>query len=49
MTGSRDGMVTLEQSLSTLVQSNTVTLDDATARSLFPKDIEVRPRVSAGV
>ena len=41
--GTRDGMVTLEQSLSELVQDGVVT-EDAAARSLYPKDIETRPR-----
>jgi twitching motility protein PilT len=47
ITGQREGMVTLEQSLSALVQAGTVTYDDATARSLYPKDIEARPRLRA--
>ncbi|GAA1589332.1 MULTISPECIES: type IV pilus twitching motility protein PilT [Kribbella] len=49
VTGQRDGMVTLEQSLSTLVQNGVVTYDDAVARSLYPKDVEARPRLRAGV
>jgi len=49
VTGSRDGMNTLEQWLSHLVQDGVVSLDDALARSLYPKDIEVRPRMSAAV
>ncbi|RNL63348.1 type IV pilus twitching motility protein PilT [Nocardioides marmoriginsengisoli] len=49
VTGSREGMVTLEQSLSTLVQAGIVTEEDATARSLYPKDIESRPRLAAGL
>ncbi|HEY0890251.1 MAG TPA: type IV pilus twitching motility protein PilT [Nocardioides sp.] len=47
VTGSRDGMVTLEQSLSRLVQDGVVTLADAEARSLYPNDIEARPRLTA--
>ena len=47
VTGSRDGMVTLEQSLSLLVQNGVVSYDDAVARSLYPKDIEARPRLRA--
>ncbi|HEX5088235.1 MAG TPA: PilT/PilU family type 4a pilus ATPase [Nocardioides sp.] len=46
VTGSRDGMNTLEHSLSQLVQDGVVSLDDAVARSLYPKDIEVRPRTT---
>jgi twitching motility protein PilT len=49
VTGSKDGMVTLEASLSYLVQAGVVTYEDALTRSLYPKDIEVRPRVQASV
>jgi twitching motility protein PilT len=49
VTGQKDGMVTFEQSLSSLVQAGTVTLDDAVARSLYPKDIEIHPRLRASV
>ena len=49
VTGAQDGMITLEQSLSALVQNGVVTEDDALARSLYPKDIEPRPRFSAPV
>jgi twitching motility protein PilT len=49
VTGQREGMVTFEQSLSALVQSGQVTYDDAVARSLYPKDVEGRPRVRASV
>lgn len=44
LTGSRDGMVTLEQSLSELVQSGVVDVEEAAARSLYAKDIEVVSR-----
>jgi twitching motility protein PilT len=47
VTGARDGMVTLEQSLSELVQEGVVTEADAIARSLYPQDVEVRPRFTA--
>jgi twitching motility protein PilT len=47
VTGAQDGMVTLEQSLSRLVQEGTVTEADAAARSLYPQDIETRPRLAA--
>ena len=43
VTGSKDGMITLEQSLSHLVQSGVITYEDALMRSLYPKDIEFRP------
>jgi twitching motility protein PilT len=39
-TGQRDGMQTLEASLSALVRSGKVTLEDALARSLYPQDIK---------
>jgi len=42
VTGSKDGMITLEQSLSYLVQNGVVTYEDAIMRSLYPKDIETR-------
>jgi twitching motility protein PilT len=45
VTGQKEGMVTLEQSLSVLVQAGAVTYEDAAARSLYPKDIETRPRL----
>jgi twitching motility protein PilT len=48
VTGARDGMLTLEQSLSGLVQSEIVTYEDAVARSLYPRDIETRPRPYSG-
>ena len=48
VTGAQDGMVTLEQSLSRLIQDGIVTEDDAVVRSLYPKDIETMPRL-AGV
>lgn len=46
ITGAQDGMVTLEQSLSRLVQDGVVTEADAGARSLYPQDIDVRPRLN---
>jgi twitching motility protein PilT len=49
VTGSQLGMITLEQSLSELVQSGTITYEDAAARSLYPNDIEMRPGLRAGV
>jgi len=48
VTGSKDGMVTLEQTLSQLVQAGVVTYEDAVARSLYPKDIEARPGLRIG-
>jgi twitching motility protein PilT len=47
VTGQQDGMVTLEQSLSGLVQAGLISYDDAVKRSLYPKDIETRPRLRA--
>ncbi|HEY3716597.1 MAG TPA: type IV pilus twitching motility protein PilT [Jatrophihabitantaceae bacterium] len=49
VTGQREGMVTFEQSLSKLVQEGLVTYEDALARSLYPKDVEARPRLRASV
>jgi twitching motility protein PilT len=49
VTGSQDGMLTFEQSLSALVQAGVVSYEDAVARSLYPKDIEARPRLRASV
>jgi twitching motility protein PilT len=43
----RDGMLTLEQSLSRLIQDGVVAEADAVARSLYPQDIETRPRFAA--
>jgi len=48
ITGQKEGMVTFEQSLSALVQAGLVTYEDAVARSLYPKDVESRPRVRVG-
>ena len=45
----RDGMLTLESSMSNLVQRGIVTWEDAVARSLYPKDIETQPRLRAPV
>jgi twitching motility protein PilT len=47
VTGAQDGMVTFEQSLSALVQSGVISFEDAATRSLYPRDIEVRPRLRA--
>lgn len=49
VTGQREGMMTFEQSLSALVQAGEITFDDAVARSLYPKDIETRPRFRSEV
>jgi twitching motility protein PilT len=43
VTGQREGMLTLEQSLSTLISKGLITYEDATSRSLYPKDIDQRP------
>jgi twitching motility protein PilT len=47
VTGAQDGMVTLEQSLSGLIQSGAITYEDAVTRSLYPRTIETRPRLHA--
>lgn len=44
VTGQREGMMTFEQSLSALVQAGEVSYDAATTRSLYPKEIDPRPR-----
>jgi twitching motility protein PilT len=49
VTGQKEGMVTFEQSLSALVQSGTISYEDAVARSLYPKDVERQPRVAVSV
>jgi len=49
VTGQREGMVTFEQSLSSLVQNGLITYEDAVSRSLYPKDVEARPRLRASV
>jgi twitching motility protein PilT len=49
LTGQREGMVTFEQSLSTLVQAGVVSYEEAVARSLYPREVEIRPRPLRGV
>ncbi|HEY5249162.1 MAG TPA: PilT/PilU family type 4a pilus ATPase [Dermatophilaceae bacterium] len=44
VTGQKDGMQTFEKSLSRLVAAGHITYQDAIARSLFPKDIEIPSR-----
>jgi twitching motility protein PilT len=44
-TGAKEGMRTLEVSLSELVSSGDITLDQAVAHSLFPK--EIRPTLAS--
>ena len=39
VTGQKEGMLTFEQSLSSLVERDLVHYDDAVARSLYPKDV----------
>ena len=39
VTGQKEGMLTLEQSLSALVQAGVVRYEDAVIRSLYPKDV----------
>jgi twitching motility protein PilT len=47
LTGHREGMVTIEQSLSALVTEGRVSLEEAQAHSLYPKDIKVTTPRSA--
>jgi twitching motility protein PilT len=49
VTGVKQGMVTFEQSLSKLVQAGEISYEDAVARSLYPKDVEMRPRAQVGI
>ena len=42
VTGQKDGMQTLEQSLSALVVAGTVSLDEALARTQYPRDVRAR-------
>jgi twitching motility protein PilT len=49
VTGQKEGMVTFEQSLSALIAAGAITYEDALARSLYPKDIDVHPRVRMSV
>ena len=42
-TGQKEGMQTLEASLSKLVAENAITYEDATARSLYPNEIKAAP------
>jgi twitching motility protein PilT len=49
LTGQREGMISLEQSLSMLVLHGLVSYDDAVARSLHPQDISVPASAPAPV
>jgi twitching motility protein PilT len=49
VTGQKEGMVTFEQSLSSLVQAGLVSYHDAVSRSLYPKDVDQRPRPRVAV
>ncbi len=50
VTGQKDGMCTLEQSLSHLVRSGKIAFEEALAQSLYPKDLEgAAPSRLAGV
>lgn len=49
LTGTHEGMMTFEMSLSELVRTGEVAYDNAVARSLHPQDIETTPRPRAGV
>jgi twitching motility protein PilT len=48
VTGQREGMVTLEQSLSAMVKAGVVRYEDAVPRSLYPKEIDL-PRLQGSV
>jgi twitching motility protein PilT len=49
VTGQREGMITLEQSLSALVRAGVVRYEDAVPRSLYPKEIEQPQRMPGSV
>jgi twitching motility protein PilT len=49
VTGQREGMLTIERSLSALVRAGEISYEDAVARSEYPKDIEPAPRPRTGV
>ena len=42
LTGQRDGMQTLEMSMTALVKAGVVSQDEATARSLYPREVNAR-------
>jgi twitching motility protein PilT len=48
VTGRREGMITLEQSLSALLQAGEISYADAVSRCAHPKELEVRPRTGVG-
>ena len=48
VTGQKEGMVTFEHSLSALIAAGAITYEQAVARSLYPKDIQVSARPLAG-
>ena len=48
VTGQKEGMVTFEHSLSALIANGAITYEQAVARSLYPKDIQVPARPLAG-
>ena len=49
VTGQRDGMLTLEQSLNALIAAGVVTYEDAVVRSLHPQDLQPVLREPAAV
>jgi twitching motility protein PilT len=49
VTGQRDGMITLEQSLNALIAAGLVTYEDAVARSQYPQDLRPVRHEPAGV
>jgi twitching motility protein PilT len=42
VTGQRDGMITLEQSLNALIAAGFITYEDAVVRSLYPQELQPR-------
>jgi twitching motility protein PilT len=49
VTGQREGSITLEHSLSRLIRAGVVRYEDAVPRSLYPKEIEMPPRMPGTV
>ena len=49
VTGSKEGMITFEHSLSRLIQAGEVSYEDAVSRSLYPKDVQAQPLLRSAV
>jgi twitching motility protein PilT len=49
VTGQRDGMITLEQSLNALIRDGVISYESAESRSLYPKELERARPLMAGM